>query len=106
MDKYELFKVALTHCGTFLLNLPNEDIGYHLFQEFDGDCISFLNEDYLTQLLYSGKIMPQIVDMSLALSKKLRTLENTELWNIQSVRENQKWLEILELSDKIQAMLT
>ncbi len=106
MDSYELFKNALDHCGSFLLDLSNEDLGYHLFEEFDGDSISFLNENFLTQLLSSGRISREIVDMSLELSKKFRALENTELWNVKSVKENQKWFEILALSDQIQAMLT
>ena len=106
MDKYELFKDALTHCGTFLLDLPEEEIGYHLFEEFDGDSISFLNENFLTQLLSAGKITPQIVVMSLELSRKFRALENTELWNVKSVKNNPNWLEILHLADQIKAMLT
>lgn len=106
MDSYEWFKNALNHCGTFLLDLPDEDIGYHLFEEFDGDSVSFLNENFLAQLLSSGRISQEIVDMSLELSSKFRTLENTELWNVKSVRESKKWLEILTLSDQIRAKLT
>ncbi len=106
MDSYEWLKNALYHCGTFLLDLSEEEIGYHLFEEFDGDSISVLNEDFLTRLLSSGRISREIVDMSLELSSKFRALENTELWHVKSVKENQKWFEILALSDQIQAMLT
>ena len=100
-----MFKDTLNHCGMYLLDLPDEEIGYHLFEEFDGDCISFLNEDLLDQLLKSGKITQEIVYMSLELSRKLRALENTNVWNIQSVRNSEKWLEILKLSDLIKAKL-
>ncbi len=106
MENYEIFKDTLVNCGIFLLDLHDEDIVYHLFEEFDGDSISFLNEIFLTQLLSSGRISRKIVDMSLELSSKFRALENTELWNVKSVKENQKWFEILALSDQIQAMLT
>ena len=105
MDRYELFKDALNHCGMYLPDLPDEEIGYHLFEEFDGDCISFLNEDLLDQLLKSGKITQEIVYMSLELSRKLRALKNTNVWNIQSVRNSEKWLEILKLLDLIKAKL-
>lgn len=106
MDNYDWFKEALNHCGSFLLDLSDEDIGYHLFEEFDSCSVSFLNENFLTQILSSGRITREILDMSLELSRKFRTLENTELWNVMSVKENQKWFEILALSDQIKAKLT
>ena len=60
-ERYELFEEALSHCGKFLLNLADEDIEYHIFEEFEGDCISFLNEKNLNRLLQTGKIPLEIV---------------------------------------------
>lgn len=105
-ERYELFKEALSHCGKFLLNLADEDIEYHIFEEFEGDCISFLNEKNLNRLLQTGKIPLEIVNMALELSSKFRALEGTELWNMRSIRKDEKWLEIMELSDRIKSELT
>ena len=106
IERYELFEEALSHCGKFLLNLADEDIEYHIFEEFDGDCTSFLNEKNLERLRLSSKITLEIVDMALELSSKFRALEGTELWNVSSIRKDEKWLEIMELSDRIKAELT
>ena len=81
-ERYELFKEALSHCGKFLLNLADEDIEYHILEEFDGDCTSFLNKYNLNLLRQSGKITMEIVDMALELASKFRALEGTELWNM------------------------
>ena len=98
---YEFFEEALSHCGLFLLDLSDEDIGWHLFEEFDGDCCSFLDQNTLASLRASGKITTDIANAALLLSQKFRALEHTELWNIASVRTNTRWGEILALSDAI-----
>lgn len=103
---YEFFQNTLSHCGTFLLRLSDEEIGWHLFEEFDGDSISFLHEDTVNVLRQSGKITEETARLSLRLSGQFRALENTELWNVPSVKENPKWLEILKLSDCIRNALT
>ena len=105
IERYELFEEALSHCGKFILNLADEDIEYHIFEEFDGDCTPFLNKYNLNLLRQSGKITMEIVDMALELSSKFRVLENTKLWNVQSVKSSKEWLEILELSDYIKKEL-
>ena len=105
IERYELFEEALSHCGTFLLDLSDEDIEYHVFEEFDGDCTSFLHANNLNLLQQSGKITMEIVDMALELSSKFRVLENTKLWNVQSVKSSKEWLEVLELSDYIKKEL-
>ncbi len=105
IERYELFEETLSHCGKFILNLAEEDIEYHIFEEFDGDCISFLNEKNLNRLLQTGKIPLEIVNMALELSSKFRAFENTKLWNVQSVKSSEEWLEVLELSDYIKKEL-
>ena len=103
---YEFFKNTLSHCGTFLLRLADEEIGWHLFEEFDGDCISFLHEDNIYALRRSDIITKETAHLSLSLSNQFRALENTELWNVPSVKENPKWLEILMLADCVRDSLT
>ena len=43
--------------------------------------------------------------MALELSSKFRAFENTKLWNVQSVKSSEEWLEVLELSDRIKREL-
>jgi len=105
IDIFDFFKDTLNNCGAFLLDMSDEEIGYLLFEEFDGDCVSFLNERNLNLLRQTGKITIEIVDMALELVSKFRALEHTEFWNVRSVRNNQKWHEILELSDHIKSEL-
>jgi len=104
-ERYDLFRAALDHCGTFLLELPDDDIGYHIFEEFDGDCISFLNEKNMELICESRRITRDIANMVLELSGKFRALEDTELWNVSSVRQNESWLEILKLADSVKKEL-
>ncbi len=89
-----------------MLGLSYEDVGYHIFEEFDGDCVSFLHENTLNPLRLSGAIAQEIVDMALELASKFRALEGTELWNVHAVSNSEKWLEVLELSDRIKEKLT
>ena len=103
---YEFFKDTLDHCGRFLLDLSDEDIEYYIFEEFDCDAVSFLHEKNLNLIRLSGRITQEIVDMSLELSRKFRSLEGTELWNVRAVRDSEKWLKVLELSDRIKLKLT
>ena len=103
---YECFKAGLSHCGVFLLELSDEDIEWHLFEEFDTDCVSFLHESTLNQLLKAGKITPYVADMSLMLSRRFRALENTSAWDVSAVRSSPVWLELFLLSDKIKKYLS
>lgn len=104
---YNDFVHTLDHCGTFLLNRCDDEIEYHLFEEFSIDCISFLHQKSLDVLLSIGMINNEIFEKCL----KLRTMylaierEHPEKMNVKSVREDVKWLEIFYLSDSIHSML-
>ena len=102
---YEYFTDTLRHCGLFLLALDDEEIGWHLFEEFDGDCVSFLDENTLKLLCAAGKITSETADAALLLSRKLRALEKADLWNPSAVRTSGRWREILALSDEIKKNL-
>lgn len=105
-EKYELFIETLSQCGEFLLKEKNEDIEYYLFEEFDGNSISFLSKELLQTLLISNLIDDEIYKSSLQLAQKFRALEGTDLWNVNSVKKSKKWKEILLLSDKIKMLIS
>lgn len=104
-QRYEMFLETIKLCGLFLLKSSDQKIEYNIFEEFDGDCVSFLHYTNLDILYASNMIDKRIYSMSLELSRKFRALEGTELWNVQSVKTDKKWLEILTLSDNIKREL-
>lgn len=104
-ELYSYFCSAMSHCGTFLLNSNDGDVGYHIFEEFDADCISFLSDLALNSLLSAQYISKEIYDLSSNLAKLFRSLEGTNLWNIESVRNSKEWLRILSLADEINKII-
>lgn len=103
--QYELYKETLSKCGLFLLKGSDEDIEYNIFEEFDTDSISFLHINILNSLLAAKLIDKEIYDLSLKLALNFRALEKTDLWNIESVKTNEQWYEILKLSDNIKQLI-
>ena len=103
-ELYALYKDTLSHMGTFLLTCDREEIEYHLFEEFDTDCASFLHERNLRALLEGGLISAEIYAASLHLAEEFRALEGTELWNTEAVTAAEAWRKVLEMGDKVRNM--
>ena len=106
-NRYRRFINTLNECGTFLRSADDETIGYLIFEEFDIDVRSNLCGDNLAMFISEGWIDGVI-------EKKCRTLRDSfceiqtrypHIWNINSVRTSEKWLEILRLSDEIKENL-
>lgn len=102
---YDFFQETLGHLGTFLLNARTEDIEWHVFEEFDGESITFLHENSLEPLLAAGYISEEVYYLCLLLRKKFRGLEETNLWNVESVRTATQWHGVMVLADEIRRML-
>ena len=102
---YKFFLQALDHCGAYLLKGDTEDIEYYLFEEFDGECISFLHINSLNRLLDNRYISAEVYSLCQLLYEKFRKMENTNLWNADCVKTSPEWHEILFLSDKIKSMI-
>ena len=96
---------TLQQCGMHLLKMSDEDIGYHVFEEFDGGAISFLHENTLSELKKANLITETILQKSTELRNKFMALIDTEQWNVDSVKSSKEWREVLELSDEIKLML-
>lgn len=104
-ELYALYKDTLSHVGTFLLTCDREEIEYHLFEEFDTDCTSFLHETNLRTLLDGGLISPEIYEASLRLAVDFRALEGTEWWNPEAVTTAEAWRKVMELGDTLRGMV-
>ena len=102
---FELYTDTLQKCGIRLLEMNDESIGYYIFEEFDIGVVSFFHNDALTRLEQANFITETIVYKSSLLRKKLMKLQNTELWNIESVKHSKEWQDILIMSDEIKALL-
>ncbi len=104
-ELYEYFCHTFHNIGTFLLAECPENIDFFIFEEFDGDRISFLHPDTLSALLSNQLIGEDVCRLSLELADRFRSVENTPLWNSISVKNDPQWLEILMLADKIKSLL-
>ena len=100
-ELYALYKDTFSHVGTFLLTCDREEIEYHLFEEFDTDCTSFLHETNLRALLEGGLISAEIYEASLRLAAEFRALEGSALWNPEAVTAAEAWREVMELGDML-----
>ncbi|MCH5161448.1 MAG: hypothetical protein J1G04_05400 [Clostridiales bacterium] len=105
-ERYDFFTSALSHCGTFLLSCNDDDIAYHIFEEFDGDCISFLSDTVLDSLLSAKFISEETYHLSLELAQRFRALENTSLWSVDAIRGSKEWLCVLSIADEIKKKLS
>ena len=106
IDKLMKFYVdTLDKCGTNLLKMSDRDIEYNIFEEFDVGAISFLHDDTLSKLKEANLITEEISQKSSVLRGKFLLLQNTDLWNVASVRNSENWNEILKLSDEIKSLL-
>jgi hypothetical protein len=104
-DLMEDFTDTLQQCGTHLLKKSNEDVEYYIFEEFDVCAGSFLHQNTLTVLLEAGLITEDIAKKSSELREKFFALENTNQWDVDSVKCSAEWRELLELSDEIKSLL-
>lgn len=104
-EQYEYFVYTLNHCGMFLLDSNEDDIGFYIFEEFDSDSVPFLSRKLLRILLYNRYINYTIYKLSRQLYHKFRNLENTAIWGVSFVKTEKEWREVLELSDKIKELV-
>lgn len=104
-ELFEFFIGTLDHFGTFLLKADTEDIKYYVFEEFDGDSITFLHENTLDRLLEGRYISAEVYPLCQLLRKRFRELTETDLWNVEAIRSAPEWYELMVLADKIKAMV-
>ena len=104
-QSYELLQETLGHIGTFLLDEEMVNIEWHVFEEFDSESITFLHENTLDPLLYSGYISAEVYSLCQLLRKKFRDLEETSLWNAEAVKSAPEWYEVLSVADKINSLV-
>jgi hypothetical protein len=105
IELMEFYKQTLNNCGLNVLGMTDEDIAYNIFEEFDINAFTFLHSNTLTKLLNAELINKDIFDKSLMLRENFLELQNSNLYNIQSIKHSNKWLELFKLSDEIKSTL-
>lgn len=105
VELMEFYIEALQQCGMYLLDMSDDDIEYYIFEEFDIGVGSFLHENSLNRLKDANLISEQVFQNSVKLRSSTMALRNTAQWNIESVRRDDKWRDILMLSDEIKSLL-
>ena len=101
----ELYLDTLKKCGMFLVDEDDDIIEYNIFEEFDIGAVSFLHIDSLIKLRNAGLINDEVLAKSDELRKLFIQLQNSNQYDIISVRNSKDWRKLLELSDEIKNML-
>lgn len=103
--KFDWFIDTLNKSGMFILNLSNKEIETFIFEDLIVGVTSFFSKNNLIELKENGLIDEEIEEKDYLLRKKILNIDNTNLWNIDSVRQSSEWLDIFELSDELKKKL-
>ncbi|MBC1412690.1 hypothetical protein IBB74_07995 [Listeria welshimeri] len=104
-EKFDWFIDTLNKSGIFILNLSNKEIETFIFEDLIVGVTSFFSKNNLIELKENGLIDEEIEKKAYLLRKKILNIDNTNLWNIDSVRQSSEWLDIFELSDELSKKL-
>ncbi|MBC1344970.1 hypothetical protein HB799_12965 [Listeria welshimeri] len=104
-EKFDWFIDTLNKSGIFILNLSNKEIETFIFEDLIVGVTSFFSKNNLIELKENGLIDEEIENKAYLLRKKILNIDNTNLWNIDSVRQSSEWLDIFELSDELSKKL-
>lgn len=102
---YEFYIDCISNCGCFLLSLTDDEIEYKVFEEFVIGVHTFLHRDNLIRLLEGGFISKDTLYKSDEIRNKVFLLDNSDQWNILSVRTSHQWREIMKMTDQVFAEL-
>lgn len=98
--------LTLKQCGTDILKMSDDMIEHNILEEFIIGATSFFSKYTLDRLEGEGIIDENIYDKSCLLQKMIMALDNSKLWNVESIKSTQEWKEVLELSDEIKMLIS
>lgn len=100
-ELYEYFIETFDFFGTHILSKSDEEVEYLIFEEFDSNVISFLHYNSLDVLLKHNYIDNDIYKLCLQFREQSMKLINEKLWNVNEVKTNYQWLELMKFADLI-----
>lgn len=101
---FELYKDTLDKCGSYLLKENDDVIKYNVFEEFDIGIHSFFHSDNLRTLYLKGFISEDKLLKSNLLRDKVIILQNSQEWNMHSLKTSKNWRDVFALCDDIKAL--
>lgn len=104
-EKFDWFIDTLNKSGMFILDLSNKEIETFIFEDLIVGVTSFFSKNNLIELKENGLIDGDIEEKAYLLREKILSIDNTDLWNVDSVRQSSEWLDIFELSDELKKQL-
>ncbi|MBC2121186.1 hypothetical protein [Listeria marthii] len=103
--KFDWFIDTLEKSGMFILELSNEEIETFIFEDFIVGVTSFFSKNNLDELKANEIIDEDMEKNAYLLREKVLKIDNTNLWNINSVRQSSEWLDIFRRSDELKSQL-
>ncbi|MBC2142566.1 hypothetical protein HCA89_09605 [Listeria innocua] len=103
--KFDWFIDTLEKSGMFILELSNEEIETFIFEDFIVGVTSFFSKNNLSELRVNEIIDEDMEKNAYLLREKVLKIDNTNLWNINSVRQSSEWLDIFRRSDELKRQL-
>lgn len=102
---FECLLETLDASSSKLLSLDDEMLGYTVFEDLSIDYTTFLQSYTLDALIDAYIITDEISDKCKILRNKISEIENSELWDMEYIKTDAKWLEVMNLSDEIKKMI-
>ncbi|ELY0463010.1 hypothetical protein SLM20_002306 [Listeria innocua] len=103
--KFDWYIDTLEKSGMFILELSNEEIETFIFEDFIVGVTSFFSKNNLSELRVNEIIDEDMEKNAYLLREKVLKIDNTNLWNINSVRQSSEWLDIFRRSDELKRQL-
>ncbi|EKH9260378.1 hypothetical protein PAL76_001421 [Listeria monocytogenes] len=103
--KFDWYIDTLEKSGMFILELSNEEIETFIFEDFIVGVTSFFSKNNLSELKANEIIDEDMKKNAYLLREKVLKIDNTDLWNINSVRQSSEWLDIFRRSDELKRQL-
>ncbi|EDN7385558.1 hypothetical protein GPA37_08980 [Listeria monocytogenes] len=103
--KFDWFIDTLEKSGMFILELSNEEIETFIFEDFIVGVTSFFSKNNLSELKANEIIDEDMEKNAYLLREKVLKIDNTDLWNINSVRQSSECLDIFRRSDELKRQL-
>ncbi|EAE1292671.1 TPA: hypothetical protein IQA43_002011 [Listeria monocytogenes] len=103
--KFDWYIDTLEKSGMFILELSNEEIETFIFEDFIVGVTSFFSKNNLSELKANEIIGEDMEKNTYLLREKVLKIDNTDLWNINSVRQSSEWLDIFRRSDELKRQL-
>ncbi|EAC7762630.1 hypothetical protein ACT12_00580 [Listeria monocytogenes] len=103
--KFDWYIDTLEKSGMFILELSNEEIETFIFEDFIVGVTSFFSKNNLSEPKANEIIDEDMEKNTYLLREKVLKIDNTDLWNINSVRQSSEWLDIFRRSDELKRQL-